>query len=93
MERRAARGAAARHFQSMTTCRYCRLPHVPGDGHYAECIVIRRIFGPPSRMCRRCANDAAPRRLLCAECQVKYKPVFYRPAALRRDYLKRKAGA
>ena len=59
----------------MMTCRYCRLPHIPGDGHYAECVVIRRIFGPAQRMCRRCANDAAPRRLLCAECQKKYKPV------------------
>jgi len=61
----------------MTTCRYCRLPHVPGDGHYAECVVIRRVFGPPSRMCRRCDRDADPHRLLCTECQIRYGRTAY----------------
>ena len=75
----------------MMTCRYCRLPHIPGDGHYAECVVIRRIFGPAQRMCRRCASDAAPRRLLCGECQKKYKPMHLRPVELRRNYQTRRA--
>ena len=61
----------------MTTCRYCRLPHVPGDGHYAECVVIRRVLGPPSRMCRRCDRDAETHRLLCAECQARYGRTAY----------------
>ena len=73
------------------TCPYCRAAREPGDNHYADCPVIRRIFGPPRRTCRRCANDAMPKCLLCAGCQAKYKPTFSRPATLHQNYVRRKA--
>ena len=28
------------------TCRYCRAPHEPGDGHYAYCPVVRMCLDP-----------------------------------------------
>jgi len=76
----------------MTVCRFRRSRTACScESRIENCPIILRVFGPPNRMCRRCANDAAPRHLLCAECQAKYKPLHLRPVELHKDYLKRKA--